>query len=403
MDITNCFCINCFEDENIRGFIRSNGEKVTSKTLNCSFCQGIDWQHNEKYDIKDYDRKLLEKDFYIINQDAFNKKVIEIITKHFEYIEPSSSDENNELINLAEILNHKLFSGETTDILINLAKYDFIKYEAFPFNENQQLEYTDNTKKNYVGQENHWINCWKQRKNISWNEFKNHTKHKARFFDHIDSSVKISEILNPFNEIFESLKIQMKNEQIFRARIIYSDKDKQDIKKSPQEELGKAPIKIVKNNRFSPIGISYGYFAFDEETALNESRPELNQNIAIGTFKLEKNLKLVDFTKKHNFSTELSINILNPFDEVKFNILLVDIYDFITDISKPINEDDSLLEYVPTQIVSEYIWSLGYDGFIFDSSQKKDGKNLVLFGNNPTYIKHEFVKIKEKNIEYKYL
>jgi len=52
--------------------------------------------------------------------------------------------------------------------------------------------------------------------------------------------------------------------------------------------------------------------------------------------------------------------------------------------------------------MAEYIWSLGYDGFIFDSSQNNDGENLVLFGDNPKYIEHMFIKIKEKNIEYKY-
>lgn len=93
---------------------------------------------------------------------------------------------------------------------------------------------------------------------------------------------------------------------------------------------------------------------------------------------------------------------MNPFDEKNFNILLTDVYEFITDISKPINESDTLLEYVSTQIMAEYIWSQGYDGFIFDSSQNKGGENLVLFGDNPSYKSHKFIKIKEKNVIYKY-
>ena len=52
--------------------------------------------------------------------------------------------------------------------------------------------------------------------------------------------------------------------------------------------------------------------------------------------------------------------------------------------------------------MAEYIWSLGYDGFIFDSSQNKGGENLVLFGDNPSYKSHKVIKIKEKSVTYKY-
>jgi hypothetical protein len=39
---------------------------------------------------------------------------------------------------------------------------------------------------------------------------------------------------------------------------------------------------------------------------------------------------------------------------------------------------------------------------MFDSSQNKGGENLVLFGDNPSCKNHKFIKIKEKNIDYKY-
>ena len=52
------FCINCFENENIKGFIKDNGNLVQDKTFKCGFCQVSDWKHNEMYDIKDYDKKL---------------------------------------------------------------------------------------------------------------------------------------------------------------------------------------------------------------------------------------------------------------------------------------------------------------------------------------------------------
>ena len=398
------FCINCFENENIKGFIKDNGNLVQDKTFKCGFCQVSDWKHNEMYDIKDYDKKLFNsKEIYIISQDVFNKKIIAIINEYFKYVESTRYDEQDKFLDLIDILSDKLFFGESTDVLIKLAKYDFIRYKNFPFNENEKKDYTHNPKDNYTSQEIYWIKCWKQKENISWTEFKEHTKHKARYFDHEKSTFKLSQKLKPFRKLYKSLEKKLENQNIFRARLINSQKEKKDILKFPEVELGKAPKEVVKNNRFSPIGISYGYFSFDEKTSIYEVRAEFNKEVAIGIFELKEELSLVDFRKKYSLSSELyEKKDMNPFDEQNFNILLTDIYGFITDISKPINENDTLLEYVPTQIMAEYIWSLGYDGFIFDSSQNKGGENLVLFGDNPSYKSHKVIKIKEKSVTYKY-
>ncbi|MEA2018308.1 MAG: RES family NAD+ phosphorylase, partial [Campylobacterota bacterium] len=231
---------------------------------------------------------------------------------------------------------------------------------------------------------------------IDWNIFTYNVKHKARFFDHKNFSVRQN--LKKFDDFFKLMEIK-NSSIIYRARKIYNDKDKEDIEKEPEIELGKAPIKIVKNNRFSPVGISYGYFAFDKETALVESRAEKEDIFAIGEFQQSEDLKIIDFRKD-----SLS-KFTNPFIDT-FNMSVYcpsfTINQFIKDISKPINEKDTALEYVPTQIMAEYIWSLGYDGFIFDSSQNKGGENLVLFGENPKCINHKFVEIKQKNTKYIY-
>lgn len=408
------FCINCFEDENIRNFIKSNGKHIKNEVFKCNFCQVPDWKHNEKYDIKDYDKKLLTEEIYVIKQDVLNEKIIGIINEHFKYIESLRYDEEHGLLNLIDILSDKLFYGEMSDILIKLAKYDFIEFKEFPFNENIQSEYTDESKQNFNSREKHWIRCWKQKENISWSEIKEHTKHKARYFDHKKSTFNLSQALEPFEKIYKSLQVNSEIKKIYRARVITPRNFELEINKALEKNpkktkkdilcdlLGKAPKEVAKNNRFSPIGISYGYFSFDEKTAIYEVRAELTKELAIGTFEIEEKLFLVDFRKLYSLSSEIYEKNLNPFDKENFNILLTDIYEFITDISKPINDNDILLEYVPTQIMAEYIWSLGYDGFIFDSSQNKDGENLVLFGDNPKYLSHKFIKITKKHIEYRY-
>lgn len=401
MENKKYFCINCFEDENIKGFIQNHGKLVEDKAFKCGFCQVAEWKHNATYNIEEYDRKIFKSDkIYVIERGSFIQKIIEIINKNFDYVESPKYNEKTKLINLVEILSNKLFH-DSSDVLHRIATYDFIKYNEFPFNTSHTLE-----------QEIHWIECWKQKHNISWKEFKEHTKHTARYFEHEKNDFKLSQKLEPFKKLFKSLEKNLENQKVYRTRIISKEQLDYEIKKENTNTsktdilknlLGKAPKEVVKNNRFSPIGISYGYFSFDEKTAIHEVRAELNKEVAIGTFELKKKLFVVDFTKLYSLSSELyEKKDMNPFDIDNFNILLTDIYEFITDISKPINDSDTILEYIPTQIMAEYIWSLEYDGFIFDSSQNKGGENLVLFGDNPNYKSHKFLKIKEKNVTYKY-
>ena len=191
----------------IEAYIKDNGNLVQDKTFKCGFCQVSDWKHNEMYDIKDYDKKLFNSnEIYIISQDVFNKKIIAIINEYFKYVESTRYDEQGKFLDLIDILSDKLFFGESTDVLIKLAKYDFIRYKNFPFNENEKKDYTHNPKDNYTSQEIYWIKCWKQKENISWTEFKEHTKHKARYFDHEKSTFKLSQKLKPFRKLYKSLE-----------------------------------------------------------------------------------------------------------------------------------------------------------------------------------------------------
>lgn len=55
---------------------------------------------------------------------------------------------------------------------------------------------------------------------------------------------------------------------------------------------------------------------------------------------------------------------------------------FTHNIAQPVKENDKFIDYVPTQIVSEFLWSKGYDGFLYDSSLSRSGYNLVVFENH---------------------
>ena len=54
-------------------------------------------------------------------------------------------------------------------------------------------------------------------------------------------------------------------------------------------------------------------------------------------------------------------------------------YDIENDFSRPVLENDSSTDYIPTQYFSELIKNEGYDGIKFSSSLSDHGYNLVLF------------------------
>ena len=223
----------------------------------------------------------------------------------------------------------------------------------------------------------------------NWEIFCKNVKHKARYFEHEQFSV--TKTLENFKEFFEQIIIDDLEKEIYRARKIFSSQDKTNINNNPSKELGKVPVEYAKNNRFSPVGISYGYFSFDNQTVLKETRCNLNDEVAIGKFQLNDGLKIIDF--RQDTMTKKFLNYFSGSFNGKFYCIDHFIREFLTDISRPISEDNQLLEYIPTQIMSEYIWSKGYDGFLFDSSVNTNGTNIVLFEEKYHYKEHHHYKI----------
>lgn len=427
------FCINCFEDENIKDFIKREGTLIKGEFFKCDFCQ---YQTYDECDLKDcvqehidncikkiqenttdedyennediYEsqcrnecegkdtQKCIDKlavETFIIKKDILIKKLKKVIENLYEH------DDEHGFYGSASS-NYWIEGVDCPCSIAGLNSTDEICGSIFGEDGEKITKLLEN---HYEFHECPWLcRCFDNKEGNrfgKWSIFTENVKHKARYFDH--KEFKVREYLNKFIPFFKIVQTSNYILEVFRARTIDSERTKQDIQKDPQKELGKVPLdklKYAKNNRFSPVGISYGYYSFDEQTILSEVRANISNEVAIGKFQLNGNFKILDFRNKslskykNPFNTEFDIDI---YCGEEF------ILDFLFDISKPINENDTTLEYVPTQILSEYIWSLDYHGFIFDSSQNKGGENLVLFGDNPKYINHKFVKIIEKKIKYK--
>ena len=195
-----------------------------------------------------------------------------------------------------------------------------------------------------------------------WDQLKKDVKENYRYFvdhDRFDDYADLS----PSAELKEGTLL-------YRARIIPEGKKKLKCKDMGCPEKGKATA-----GRANPLGIPYLYLCKDEKTTYYEVRSVYLDKLSIGKFRIQRDLKIVDFNSKS--SLFLSFDGTNPLSDtvVKKKILEV----LSHDLSKPMRRYDTELEYIPTQLICEYCKLNNADGICFGSSLHSGGVNYVLF------------------------
>ncbi len=145
-------------------------------------------------------------------------------------------------------------------------------------------------------------------------------------------------------------------------------------------ELGAPPAKKAGSGRMNPAGIPYLYLAFDEKTALAETRVKSRAAVTVSTWSPHRDLNVIDLTHVPRCPSIFS-------EKRREYELVMFLFNFADEIAKPVVHDGSEhIEYVPTQVVSEY-FSQSFriaprkrvDGLIYQSAVMPSGKNLVLF------------------------
>jgi hypothetical protein len=149
--------------------------------------------------------------------------------------------------------------------------------------------------------------------------------------------------------------------------------------------LGSTPHEIASQSRMSPAGIPMLYAAEDIDTALAETVDpvrDAGKVATVATFCTTENSQVVDLGRLPSVPS-----IFDPRPEAaRERAELGFLHGFRRDVSAPIKPDNRIhIEYVPTQVVSEYLRYLlrdgdgrGVDGLAYDSAQA-DGRNVVLF------------------------
>lgn len=169
--------------------------------------------------------------------------------------------------------------------------------------------------------------------------------------------------------------------QIWRARVAQSLKELKVILKASAREIGPPPPRVARGGRMNAFGIPVFYGALEKDTCLAELRAPVGSHVVLGRFELLRAVRLLDFNALMEIYVDASH--FDPDYEIRYGRAAF-LRSLVSEICRPVMPKDEAFEYLPTQLVTEFLASKvqpRLDGIIFPSSQAEDGQNVVLFNH----------------------
>lgn len=241
-----------------------------------------------------------------------------------------------------------------------------------------------------------------ERLHWSWNSFAEAVKHRSRFHFQTrkrsprwgDDTVAVEDMLPFIGRLVRQHRMVRKlpmSTVLHRVRL--------GTWPSSVAELGPPPKELAGAGRMNPAGIPYLYLAFDEKTALAETRSKAGVAATISSWSPARDLHVIDLLSLPACPSIFS-EMRHEYDLVQF------LWAFVSEITQSVAHDGrEHIEYVPTQVVSEYFaqaFQYGdrkrVDGLIYPSAVSEGGKNLVVFPNTGGGLsKFDLMKLRAAN------
>ena len=190
-----------------------------------------------------------------------------------------------------------------------------------------------------------------------WKHFSSIVMNKKRFLlhrtppkprDHFEELLDPAEVLDAIGEAI----VQADSRVLRRTsdvRLVRARRHKRSKRPRTAKELGSPPSRHARHNRMSGAGISMFYGAETEHTAKAETPRGKGKAVTTGHWTPSRELVYLDLPA--------ALPIPSIFDAAARGKRpsLCFLYQFAQDLARPINEDDAAIEYIPTQVVTEYI------------------------------------------------
>lgn len=225
-----------------------------------------------------------------------------------------------------------------------------------------------------------------------WERFADHVKHHTRYvflLERDESPYSDREDIHP------GLMLQRLDEVVRATDIIRSVPSGTRFVRARDHEAGERPRtaaelgpppreRATKPNRMSPAGIPMFYGASDRETAVAEMAHSTRPFLTLAEFQTLRDVRMLDLSRIPPVPSLFDDARAQSRDDFRF------LHDFAAAISAPIAADArDQIEYVPTQIVTEYFRHVfrdddgaALDGLLYRSSQRAGGECCVLFVEN---------------------
>jgi hypothetical protein len=383
-------CASCIGNTKLKKWIRENGVMGT-----CEF------EHSEErprkvVTIKAFTEKVDElfkklygfysdSDYYTGFEDPFN------CGETLAWLIPNLIKSFNE--DMLQILLHELWEIGGGYIGAIEGEFNFYdnKYQYEKLKVIQEREYQE--EKDYREWEATTVD-------FQWSDFKEQAKYQNRFFK---LKKKLDKLFGKKTDYKRGAKNSplgtlKKRTLIYRARKINSIQDYKTIQKDPEKELGCPPKEKTVAGRMNVEFIPVFYGAFSKNTAITEVQPHKEELICVGEFTLLEDLKVFDFTA--NAEKKVATEGHSRYDRIN---------EIESKISQPISPNTKVLDYIPTQIIAEYLREhFNVDAIIYRSSWFDDSeegtKNIVIFDSSEKLsINKENVSVHRiTKVEYKH-
>ena len=234
----------------------------------------------------------------------------------------------------------------------------------------------------------------------TWSVFCSSIRSRARFFNEYaeeELNTIFGDLQNHRTDsdtpVFREIGPDDEDHFIWRARKAYSNEDLEDILKSPVSKIGPPPSRLAQGGRMNAHGIPVFYGAMDEATCIAEARAPVGSKVVVAKFALLRSVRLLDFDALAKIFVEGSH--FDP-EYAEREARAVFLGRLVREISRPVMPQDKAFEYLPTQVVAEYLAHKvdpQLDGIIFRSSQTGGiGHNLVLFNHACSVEPYELPK-----------
>ena len=321
-------CIDCFKDAHIRDTIEKYGT-----TGDCDFCSA---KNVPEYDIS--------------TSTLLSDKIVGLVQAYMISTEEGAKPLKEALKNDWDIFNGD--EDEIQKLVIELCS---------PIIEKNNSIYSE---KVIIPQasDDDYLQQYGVVKELSWHQFSESIKRENRFHNNMFNSDAFASFLSV------ATKNYPKGTKFFRARIADSKAG------FAPKEMFAPPVGRRRAGRINPKGIGVLYLTSDNLTALTEVRASVYDFVSIGEFCTKTDLRIVDLS---------SISKMSPFlyqgDIEQFFVNRKVFQEMALEIAKPLRRSDSVLEYLPTQYISEFVKSQGYDGVAYESALHSGGYNIAVY------------------------